>query len=63
MTAALYVVRGAPTPEELAAVLAVLSSRAAPAAAPRARPLWSRPLLRAPIAPGPGAWRESTLPR
>jgi hypothetical protein len=63
----LRVVRGTPTREELAAVVAVLAAgSAAPAAAPPApagRPLWAVPVLRAPLAPGPGAWRASGLPR
>jgi len=62
----LRVVRGAPTPEQLAALVVVVSSRAAVAAAadrPRAyRPLWAAPVLRAPLAPGPDAWRTSGLP-
>ena len=63
----LRVVRGAPTREELAAVVAVVAARsaapAAPPAEPAARPLWAVPVLRAPLAPGPGAWRASGLPR
>ena len=59
----LSVVRGTPSPEELAAVVAVLAARggsaaAAPAPAPR---LWRSP-LRPPLGlPGPGAWRASGL--
>jgi hypothetical protein len=62
----LSVVRGAPTPEQLAALVAVLTARAsagdgtADAPAPS---LWSQPQLRAPLATGPGAWRASALPR
>ncbi len=61
----LTVVRGEPTPEQLAALIAVVSSRAAAAedAAPRTRSAWSRPVLRAPLSPAPGAWRASALPR
>ena len=63
----LRVVRGAPTPEQLAALVAVVSSRAAVAAAaeqPRAsRPAWAAPVLRTPLAHGPDAWRASGLPR
>ncbi|GHF16322.1 acyl-CoA carboxylase epsilon subunit [Streptomyces morookaense] len=65
------VVRGNPTPEELAAALAVVQARAAAraAAAPdagRLRPEWSSPerrttALRAPR-PGPRAWRTSYWP-
>ena len=61
----LRVVRGEPTAEQLAALVAVLTARAtAPAAAaPAVRPLWGRPVLRFPLSPGPGAWRASGLPR
>lgn len=62
----LTVVRGEPTPEQLAALIAVVSARAAggdsgdaPAPAPS---LWSRPQLRGPQAHGEGAWRASGLP-
>jgi|HubBroStandDraft_4_1064222.scaffolds.fasta_scaffold225903_2 hypothetical protein len=63
----LSVVRGAPTPEELAAVVVALAARGGqpePAAGPR-RSEWAaksrqmRPALTA----GPGAWRASGLPR
>jgi hypothetical protein len=54
-------VKGSPTPEELAAVVAVLASRpAAPAAEePAERSRWNDPasLMRQPLHPGPGAWR------
>ena len=62
----LTVVRGEPTPEQLAALIAVVGARAtgggedeAPAPAPS---LWARPQHRAPLHPGPGAWRASGLP-
>ncbi len=60
----LRVVRGTPTPEELAALVAVITARGgAPAAAAPAPPaLWGRPQLRGGLAPGPGAWRASALP-
>jgi hypothetical protein len=61
----LRVVRGAPTPEELAAVIALVVARsggAAPAAAPAPASLWSAPQLRPTLHPGPGAWRASALP-
>ncbi|MDP9496769.1 MAG: acyl-CoA carboxylase subunit epsilon [Actinomycetota bacterium] len=65
----LRVVRGTPTAEELAAVVAVLTARSAPSAAPAAADqgppqLWTAraPLLRRPVHPGPGAWRASGLP-
>jgi len=60
----LRVVRGNPTPEELAALIAVVSSRGTSTPeAPPARSLWSRPVLRTPLPNGPGAWRASSLPR
>jgi hypothetical protein len=62
----LRVIRGDATPEEIAAVVAVLLSRPAPrAGAPPSRPsAWSdrSRLLRRPLFPGPGAWRRSALP-
>jgi hypothetical protein len=60
----LHVVRGDPTPDELAAVVAVLAFLGGPAAAPpRRTPEWNAPrrLHRAPHAPGPGGWRASGL--
>ena len=63
----LSVIRGEPTPEELAVLLAVLASRPT---ARRAEPgqrvsPWSSPgrTFGAPLFPGPGAWRASGLPR
>ena len=61
----LRIVRGEPTAEELAALLVVVAARAAPsAAAPVPAPVssWGRPLLRRPLAAGPGAWWASGLP-
>ena len=68
----LRVVRGDATPEEIAALVAVLLSRAASAgqapaggAAPRPAPsAWAdrSRQLRRPLFPGPGAWRRSALP-
>jgi hypothetical protein len=58
---ALRVVRGDATPEEVAALVAVLAARGGPAEAevPRTS-AWSRPQPRAPLpAPGPGAWRAA----
>ena len=62
----LRVVRGDATPEEIAAVVAVLLSRPAlaeprPRQAPSAWADRSR-LLRRPLFPGPDAWRRSALP-
>jgi hypothetical protein len=58
----LRVVRGEPTPEELAALIAVLSVRggAEPAPEPRVSP-WGRPGsgVRGALSTSPGAWRES----
>jgi hypothetical protein len=62
----LRVVRGQPTAEELAALIAVVTARAAAADAdrPRSRSTWADPSrqLRRPMQHGPGAWRRSTLP-
>lgn len=65
LQAALQVVSGAPTPEELATVIAVLEAfhaEEAAAATGYERPLkssWSRNVaqLRHPVIPGPGQWR------
>ena len=61
--------RGRPTPEELAAVVALVQARAAaaePAAdGPSRRAVWADPgrnLPRRVPAPGPGAWRTSVWP-
>lgn len=62
----LRIVRGEPSDEELAALVAVLSIRAgAAAAAPattEAPSVWRdrSALLRKPVHPGPGAWRAAT---
>ncbi|WEH39979.1 acyl-CoA carboxylase subunit epsilon [Streptomyces sp. NBC_01218] len=63
------VVRGNPTPEELAAALAVVRVRAAAAAAPQTRSTpraqWSDPARIARAArplPGPGAWARTYWP-
>ena len=62
--AALQVVHGSPSPEELAALVAVVAARSGgdePVAATRS--LWSRPHVRGSHHPAPGAWRASALPR
>jgi hypothetical protein len=60
----LRVVRGNPSAEQRAALVAVVASRASAAEpAPPTRPLWGRPVLRPVLTPGPGAWRASGLPR
>ena len=63
----LRLIRGSASPEELAAVVAVLASRGGggeepepPAAEPS---LWAAPALRGPLSHGPGAWKASGLPR
>ncbi|WP_329553207.1 acyl-CoA carboxylase subunit epsilon [Streptomyces sp. NBC_00696] len=64
------VVRGNPTPEELAAALAVVRARATAAAAtspatPRQRDAWSDParIARARLPhPGPSAWTRTYWP-
>jgi hypothetical protein len=64
MSADLQIVRGEPTPEELAVVTALVSVAAAESdepAAPALRGRWNDPALqlRAPLQPGPGAWRAA----
>jgi hypothetical protein len=60
------VTRGAPTPDELAAVLVVLASRPAGTRSRRGASAssWSAKsrLVRASVRPGPDAWRASALP-
>ncbi|PSK97029.1 acyl-CoA carboxylase epsilon subunit-like protein [Murinocardiopsis flavida] len=64
----LRVVRGEPTADEVAALVAVLAARARAARAGRGggahapRSAWRdrARLVRAPLRPGPGAWRMST---
>ncbi|HTS98590.1 MAG TPA: acyl-CoA carboxylase subunit epsilon [Streptosporangiaceae bacterium] len=65
----LAIVRGDPSAEQIAAVVAVLSalleSAGAPGAGETARYGWSdrSRLLAEPLARGPGGWRASALPR
>lgn len=63
----LRVVRGEPSDEELAALTAVVAAAASQPEpeAPAPRSAWADPAhrLRAPLRPGPGAWRASALPR
>jgi hypothetical protein len=62
----LRVVKGEPTPEELAALVTVLASLAGPPAAPvRRTAAWNAPrrLHRVVHPHGPGGWRASGLPR
>lgn len=63
----LQVVRGDPTPEEVAALVAVLTARARATSSSTPRPRrspWSDPArrLRQPLPHGPGAWRASAFP-
>jgi hypothetical protein len=64
----LRVVRGDATPEEIAALVAVLAARGsddeAPAPPRSVKNAWSdrSRSLRRPLATGPGAWRASGLP-
>ena len=60
----LQVIRGDASPEEVAALLAVIAARSAPPeeeAPRRAVGGWSDPAhaMRQPPTPGPGAWRSS----
>ena len=63
----LRVVRGEPTAEELAALVAVVTARAAAGAGdrPRRRTAWNDPtrLVRGPVHRGPDGWRASAFPR
>ena len=63
----LRVVKGDPTPEELAALVAVLAARGSSGPAPEVAPLshWNSPAsrLRRPLHAGPGAWLGSSLPQ
>jgi hypothetical protein len=62
----LAVTRGAPTPDELAALMVVLAGRATgPASGAARQSSWSAKsrMLRAAVRPGQGAWRASALPR
>ena len=63
----LRVVKGDPSDEELAALVAVVAATAAAHATPdpKPRPEWSAPGRghRPPLAPGRGGWRASSLPR
>jgi len=67
--ALLKVVRGQPSPEELAALVAVIANRAAgsvgePAAPPKVSGWTDRSRsMRSPGRPFPGGWRASALPR
>jgi hypothetical protein len=63
----LFAISGDATPEEVAALVAVLQGIAASAAppAPRPRSQWASPAraVRPTLVSGPGGWRASGLPR
>ncbi|MFG2077450.1 acyl-CoA carboxylase subunit epsilon [Nonomuraea maritima] len=66
MTPHLRIVRGDATPEEIAALVAVLATRHAqtePRPTPRSQ-TWRNPgrAMRKPVVPGKSAWRMSALP-
>ncbi|MEP9383969.1 acyl-CoA carboxylase subunit epsilon [Nocardioides sp. KR10-350] len=60
----LRVVNPDATPEEVAAIVAVLSALGGAEAPPPRKPrsLWAAPRPRTPLHHGPGAWRASGLP-
>ncbi|MGN9783565.1 acyl-CoA carboxylase subunit epsilon [Nonomuraea sp. ZG12] len=62
----LRIVRGDATPEEIAALVAVLAVRQAPPSPPPPRRgrTWRNPArrMRNPLVPGKSAWRMSALP-
>jgi hypothetical protein len=64
---ALRVVRGDPTPEEIAALVTVLAARASAGVTkpPPRRSEWAghERRMRRPVHPSPGGWRASALPR
>ena len=63
----LKIVKGDPSPQEVAALVAVVGAlgSAATAPAPSPRPEWNAPhrLVRTQNAAGPSGWRSSGLPR
>jgi hypothetical protein len=63
----LRIIRGDATPEEIAAIVAVLALRSQPAAPEpsRTRSLWADKgrMMREPIFPSSGGWRRSAFPR
>jgi hypothetical protein len=61
----LRVVKGEPSAEELAALVAVIAARSGgsdDASAPRSAWTDRSRLVRRPLTPGPGAWKASALP-
>jgi hypothetical protein len=63
----LRVIRGNATPEEIAAIVAVLAVRRQPAAPAPSRTLsqWADKgrMMREPVHSSPGGWRRSAFPR
>lgn len=63
----LRIMRGDPTAEEIAALVAVLSIASLPSSSLAARPqrVWSSPSrsVRTPLSPGHGGWRASARTR
>lgn len=62
----LRIVTPSTTPEEVAAIVAVLSALGGgDAPAPKRRPEWNAPhrMARPAVSHGPGGWRASALPR
>ena len=63
----LRVIRGNATPEEIAAIVAVLTLRGQPAAPGPSRTLsiWADKgrMMREPVFPSSGGWRRSAFPR
>jgi hypothetical protein len=63
----LRVIRGNATPEEIAAIVAVLTLRGQPAAPAPSRTLsiWADKgrMMREPVFPSSGGWRRSAFPR
>ncbi|UPK76131.1 acyl-CoA carboxylase subunit epsilon [Nocardioidaceae bacterium SCSIO 66511] len=65
----LRVVKGDPSAEELAALVAVVASRTTgagePDSAPKVRSRWGDPAyaVRPVLTPGPNGWRRSAFPR
>jgi hypothetical protein len=57
---AVNVVKGAPAPEELAALVVALRLAAQAPPPPRPVPARRRPALRRPLMTGPRGWRESS---
>ena len=61
----LRIVSGSPTPDEVAVVVAVLSTRGRAAEEEPQFSLWARKsrMVRPSLRPGYGAWRASMMPR